>query len=441
MGTSISTNRSKSHAASWQLTILDIRAGVIIATPIFAMILLTGLDFRLYVDERHHLSVIESFERAWPRIDISNYPATSTPLSYVIRTAFGRAVGFEIPKLRLLSAIATFLSVSLFYRLCMRQKLQYPLLSSLTLLVFPYIFFHGFTIYPAALATFFGIWALSYYLLNNPSPGQLLKGSVLATLAILSYQSFIALPVGMLLFESWEAIYGGFAKSARRFLSRERLTRILILAIPLWMFLPFVILWGSFAPPIAQSGNGTGWNLAVEPQQFNYILMFVGFYFMLMIIRPQTHRMLVSGPRIYILLGALLPLYLLFPVVMSDPSGQAIVAGVTIHGIEIVRLGFGSLAANITKAGLWITGLLILATEWRNRPWSFEVRKLIAMVSAFVVLITFSPFIYERYYFLLVPLLILLLHRSFRSKRLLTAWIALQAMITAGYSYYSIVLK
>ena len=126
---------------------------------------------------------------------------------------------------------------------------------------------------------------------------------------------------------------------------------------------------------------------------------------------------------------------------MSDPSGPVTVAGLTIHGIEIVRLGFGSLVANITTAGLWITGLLILATEWRNRPWSVEVRKLIAMVSAFVVLITFSPFVYERYYFLLVPLLILLLHRSFRSRRLLTAWIALQALITAGYSYYSIVLK
>lgn len=420
----------------------DMRAGVIIAAPIIAMILITGLDFRLIVDEGpYHLRVIESFEKAWPRIDISNYPSASTPLSYVIRTAFGRAFGFEIPKLRLVSSIATFLAVYIFYGICKKQRFPHPLLSSLTLLAFPYVFFHGFTIYPAALATFFGIWALSYYLLNNPSPGQLLKGSVLATLAVFCYQSFIALPVGMLLFESWDAMKDGFAETPRRFLSRERLSRILILAIPLWMLLPFAILWGSFTPPFSEFIYGRGWNIAVEPQQFNYILMFVGFYFMLMIIRPQTQRMLVSGPSFYILLGALLPLYLLVPVVINDTPGSATVAGLTIRGIEIMRQSISEGIANIAMLGLWASGILVLMTEWQIRPRSVETRKLFAMATAFVVLIAFSPFVYERYYFFLVPILILLLHRSFRSRRLLTAWIAVQALITVAYSYYQIVLK
>lgn len=442
MITRISAGQLKFPKVPWSLNLEDLRAGVVVAIPLAAVALATGLDFKLVLDERFfHSKVIEAFAGTWPRIDISDYPSSSAPLSYALRVAFGQIAGFEIARMRVLSVVATYLATYLFYVLCKRSKLPYPVLSALVFLIFPYIFFYGFTLFPVSMALAFGIGALFYYLLDDPSTHQLLLGSVLATLAIYSRQSFLALPMGILLFEIWQAADHGIAELPSRLFTRERLRRISILSIPVILFVPLAIIWGGVSPPTSQEIiDGIG-PLVPRPEHFNYILIFVGFYFAFTILRPQTLEILRRVPRILILVGALLPLFLLFPLEFHDTPTSSTVAGLILRAIEIVRYSIGDMAAGIGMFGLWIAGLLVLVTVWIERPWSLEVRKLLSMAAIVVALVAFSPFVVERFYLLLVPLLILVIHRAWRSRYLLMAWIAVQAVITAGYSYYQVAVK
>jgi 4-amino-4-deoxy-L-arabinose transferase-like glycosyltransferase len=402
------------------------------------MILATGLSFRLIGDEGvFHIRVIQSFASTWPRINIADYPSASAPLPYVLLTIFGRIAGFEIWKLRLLPAIATYLAVNLFYNLCKRHELRYPLLSTLILLFFPYIFFHGFTIYTEGFALLFGVWAMNYYLLNDATLSQLLRGSILATLAVYCRQSYLVLPGGMLLFELWQTYRHGFVRSVR-----QRLGRLIILVIPAVMLLPLFSLWGGFTTPFNQASQGGGWFLELVPQQLNFLFVFIGFYFLPMLFGRHTIELARSKKAILLALVILLPLYFVFPVVFSDDPGRInVAAGIIAHGLDIIGRFLSRNVAFVAELGFWTVGLLITLGECMHRPRSEESERLAIVTVTTMMLLTLTPYVYERYYILVVPFLVLLFHRSFQSRGLLFAWLAVQILLSAGFSYWQIALK
>lgn len=423
---------------AWPRLISAIPAGLLFSIPFAVMILLTRLDFKPIVDEAaYHIKIVESFADAWPRIDVTDYRSASTPMSYILMTAFGELMGFEIRKLRLLSAIAAFLSVYIFYGICKRQRLPHPLLSSFALLFFPYFFFFGFTIYPAAIALFFGMWALWYYLPDNATPGQLLKGSTLAALAILCRQSLIVIPAGMLLHEGVKGIRRGLYTPKDRLL-----TRLFILATPILMFIPFVAMWGGFTPPMNRASQGGEWFLQLEPQNLNYILVVVGFYFLPSLLGSNSVQLLRSKKPVLLAGAVLVPMFFLFPIVfVEEPGHISYVGGLVIRGLDVLGRSLGSAVGFLATLSLWIAGLLIVLGQWADLPWRTEQSRLVTIAITFVMLMAVSPFVYERYYVLLIPLIILLVHRSFHSKKLLYVWVTVQGMIAAGFSYWQIALK
>lgn len=426
-------------SASYLVKVIDkIPVGLLLSIPFVVMILITKLNFHLIADEGiYHIKVIEYFADIWPRIDIGDYPSASTPLAYLLLTIFGKIIGFEIWKLRLLPAIATYLSVYLFYGLCKQHKLPHPLLSSFIFLFFPYVFFYGLTIYPASFALFFGLWAMNYYLLSDTTLNQLIKGSILATLAIYCRQFYLVLPLGMLLFELWQAYRQGFFRSIR-----QRFLRLIVLAIPIMMFLPLFILWGGFTAPFNQASQGGAWYFKPMPHHINYFFMLVGFYFLPTLIKSDMKELMKSKLSILFVLVILLPLYFLFPIIFSYEPGQIdIIAGLIVHGLGFLRQILGNNVAFIATLSLWTVGFLILMGELMSRPWSVDKRKLIVLLVTFLTLITLTPYVYERYYILLIPFLILLFHKSFHSRRLLILWLAAQVVLSTGFSYWQIALK
>lgn len=416
----------------------DLRAALLLFVPFALMMLFTGMDFRLIGDETDfHVKIVEEFARTWPNLDLSNYRSASTPLAYVLLTAFGKVVGLEIWKLRMLTALATFGAAYLFYKLCARLELPHPLLSSLVFLFFPYIFFFGFTIYPENFGLLFGVWALSYYIPEEPSLKRLLKGSVLATLAIYCRQSYIVLPVGMLLYELRRLVQHGSGASTRR-----SVQRLALLAVPLFMFLPMLFLWGGFTSPGNLASQGGEWFLALTPAHLNYFLMLVGFYFLPMLLATHARYARKTWKGIFLPAAILMPVFIFFPVIFDEGKGPiAYAGGLIIHGLDVLRQTTSGVVASAAMLGLWMAGLIIASGEWARWPWSREKTKITTIGLTFAGLMTMTPFVYERYYILLIPLLLLLFHKSVRPTRLMAIWLGLQALLSAGFSYWQIALK
>jgi len=407
---------------------------LLLAVPFVPIILLTGLSFRFVGDEGlFHIKAINAFASSWPIPNIADYSSASTPLPYLLWTIYGKIVGFEIWKLRILSVVVTYLMVNLFYNLCKQHKLPYPLLSTLILLFFPYVFFHGFTIYTVSFGLFFGVWALHYYFLDEPNLIQLFKGSLLATLAIYCRQYYLVLPAGMLFFELWRTNWRSFVPAIR-----QRFWRLTILSLPIVLVLPLFWLWQGFTPPLHQTDH------FVHPilQHLNFMPIFVGFYFLPILFSKNAIKMLRFKKVALLVVAILLPIYFLFPLVYSEePNRIAAMTGVIAHTLDILSQIIGSPGGVAAKLGLWTAGLLIIFGEIINCPWSVVKSKLFALLATFLILISLTPYVSERYYILIIPYLILILHRSFRNSRLLYFWLILQIAISVGFSYWQIVLK
>jgi len=438
MGTGISRNPSRHPTVAWARVVQAIPASLLLAIPLVIMIGVTGLNYRLIGDEgEFHIKIVEGFAATWPRVNIANYRSASTPLSYLLMTAFGMLVGFEIWKLRLLSAIATFLSANVFYGICKRSGLPSPLLSSFTFLVFPYIFLFGFTIYPAAIALFFGMSALSHYLRDDATQVDLLKGSILAGLAVLCRQSLLVIPAGMAIHELWQSYRDGLMTGSGRVIQR-----LAILTIPLLMYAPLVFVWGGFTPAANRASAGGEWFLRFTPAHLNYILILVGFYFLPLLVSSHLRDLPRPGVAILVAGAIVLSIFLFFPVVLDEHPGQIqYVGGLVARGLQTVKQALGAMSAVLAALALWIAGLAILLREATDRTGDPSRGKLASIAIIFVVLMIMSPFMYERYYVPLIPVLILMLHRYFRSTRLLSMWAAWQALLAAGFSYWHIAIK
>lgn len=422
---------------SWKSRLGDIPAFLLLLLPFAIMAAVTKFSFRLVGDEGvFSLRVIESFASTWPRPNLADYGVTSTPLAYLLLTGWGKIVGFEIWKLRSLTAGATFLAAYMFYKLCKGQGLAYPLLSAFSFLLFPYVFFLGFTVYPENFALLFGVGALYCYLMSGGAAGRMIAGSVLATLAIYCRQSYIVLPATILGVDLFRRIRRGSAPSGQWSYSRA-----LILAIPILMFIPFYVIWGGATPPMTRTANAPDWFLAVTPTHVNYILMFVGLYFAPMLLRSQTVALFRRGRYVWFVALGLLAVYIAFPVRLDDVGGQSLVAGIVIHGVDLLgRLTWSGVGAT-AKLALWGIGLLIVLGEWLDRPWPEKKTWLVGMALSYIALMVVTPFVYERYYEILVPLLILILHRTFHSRRVLGWWVAVQVVLAGGFTLWQAVLK
>ena len=415
----------------------DLAAFLLLLLPFAIMAATTGLAFRLVGDEGFYsLRIIGLFAGAWPRPYLADYGVTSTPLAYVLLTAWGKTVGFEIWKLRSLTAGVTYLAACIFYKLCKEQRLPYPLLSTSSFLLYPYIFFLGFTIYPENFALLFGVGALYYYLMHGGSPGRMLAGSALATLAIYCRQSYIVLPATLLGIDLVQRLRRGSVPSDHWSFSRP-----LILAIPILMFIPFYVVWGGATPPMTRTSSAGEWFLALTPFHLNYILVFVGFYFAPMLFRPRTVALIRTGRYVWLVALGLLAVYFAFPIQLNDLAGHSLVAGIVIHGLDLVgRLTWSGVGA-AAKLALWVMGLIIVLGEWSDRPWTEHKTWLAGMALIYTSLMIVTPLVYERYYEVLVPLLILIMHGTFYSKRVLGWWIALQMVLAGGFSVWQIALK
>jgi Dolichyl-phosphate-mannose-protein mannosyltransferase len=409
---------------------------LLLVAPFVLVFCITGLNFRLIGDESFfHLAVIQHFANSLPFPDISNYNTASGPLPYLAWAIEGKIIGFDTWKLRLVSLIASCISVNLFYDICKRHTLPFPLITTLFLLFCPYFFLYSFTIYTISIAMLFGIWSLWFFLLEETTVPDLLKGGLLATLALFSRQFYLALPLGMILYEFVQKLAGRLQDLV--VVVRKNLWRWLLVGLPVLLILPLFILWGGLTP-----AHQKEWIIGQPyPQQLNYFPMIVAVYFLPALINTKILRLLKLWKFVLPVLLFLLAIYFYFPLPYSDAMAKATASGVIVNGVDIIAKVAGNLPAQIVEFTLWFIGVLIILTEVFDFPYDKFKTKLLIFCAAFLILLLFVPYFWERFYISIIPYVILLLLRSNRRRLLLILYLGVNVVIAVGYSYWQIVLK
>lgn len=409
----------------------DVWGRLLLAVPLVVMVIVAGLNFRPIGDEAIFLHAIEGFAAQWPRPVVANYLAAPGPLSLLLLTAIGKVVGFELWKLRFAAILVTYVTANLFYDLARRHKLPYPLLSTFVFLFFPYTFFHGFTIYTNSFAAMFGVWALRYYLSDEPDAVQYMKGGLMAALAILCRQTYLFLPAGMLLYE--------VARSIPRVAEvlRQRFPSLLALGLPFALVLPLFLIWGGITPPSHQSSKP----VFFSGGRVNFVLIFIGFYFLPMLVSARTAILLRTRRIALLAVVVLLPLIILSPPVFDEVDQVGAVTGLIMHGLDIISSSVTFSARFAAMFALWLSGLAIVLGEIVDLPWGDLRGKIITLLGVYLVMIAFTPSTTERYFMDTMPLLILLMHRDFHRRGLLVLWLFFLMALSVGFAFWQIELK
>jgi hypothetical protein len=146
-----------------------------------------GSDARLY-----HLPTILQFA---DHLSFKRYPAAQTPLYHLLVAGWGKLVGFELWRLRLLNVAISYAAVLALFRMLARRGLGQPQSFALALLfaLSPYYLGASFTLLTDNLALLLGLLALDRF--DRFGDGASLRDFALGCLAmgaaVLTRQSFL----------------------------------------------------------------------------------------------------------------------------------------------------------------------------------------------------------------------------------------------------------
>lgn len=193
----------------------------------------------------YQLPTIELFRE---RLDFSDYPSAQTPLYHLVTAAWGKLVGFELWKLRLLNVAISYGAALALLRLLGRATPLGPLPAFALTLAFalsPYFYGASFTLLTDNLAILFALLALErvHAFTRDGSMTAFALAGVSMGAAVLTRQSFVWL----------------FAVAAFFLLRRRDLRRVLLgsalLALALVPFALLVIEWNGLVPPSADPAS------------------------------------------------------------------------------------------------------------------------------------------------------------------------------------------
>jgi hypothetical protein len=384
---------------------------LILSLPFIGVTLLTRLSFQPIVDEHlFHLKAIGQIASSFPFFNLKDYSSASGPLPYIFLAMMGKIIGFDLWKLRFLTVLISYLSSVLFLRTCQDEKIPSPLLKTLILSFFPYIFLYSFTVYTMIFTLFWEIFSLRYFLKygHSQAKGDLIWGSIGSLALVFSRQIDVALPVGILCF----------------FLVENRLKKLaslLACLVPIGGLLLLVSYWKGTTPPPFHAR----FPLSFKLTQFTLFLTVLGCY--LQPIGLFEGRRLRGWPAFCFLI--LIPYLLVFNVPYPKEG-----LGIIYYGIDFVsKTSYGGVSL-IGPLYLGLVGGLVfygIARGIRESP----KPPLVSYVLLFYILLSgFNPLVYERYYYFAWPLVLLLLPRDVSGNRTLLM-IVLLFLVGVSLSY------
>jgi 4-amino-4-deoxy-L-arabinose transferase-like glycosyltransferase len=197
-----------------------------------------GSDARVY-----HLPTILQFGRQLPGVDLEHYPAAQTPLFHLLFALYGKVVGFELWKLRLLNVAVSYAAVLVLFRLLVRElglRREQALALALVFALSPYFFGASFTLLTDNLAILFALLALERFerFRRAGELSQFALGSLAMAAAVLTRQSLL-----------WLALVAAAVLVLGPAPGRRRLAAAAVALVALAPFFALVAVWGGLVPP------------------------------------------------------------------------------------------------------------------------------------------------------------------------------------------------
>jgi 4-amino-4-deoxy-L-arabinose transferase-like glycosyltransferase len=183
-------------------------------------------------------------------LDFSDYPSAQTPLFHLLMAGWGKLVGFELWKLRLLNVAISYGAALALLRLLRRTTTlaDAPALAlSLAFALSPYFFGASFTLLTDNLAILFALLALErvHAYSRDGSMAAFAAAALFTSAAVLTRQSFL-----------WVALVAGaFLLLGERRAPARLLAGAALLALALAPLAALAIEWNGLVPPSADPAS------------------------------------------------------------------------------------------------------------------------------------------------------------------------------------------
>jgi Dolichyl-phosphate-mannose-protein mannosyltransferase len=243
-----------------------------------------GTDARLY-----HLPTILHLAES---LDLERYPAAQTPLFHLLFAGWGKLVGFELWRLRVLEVIVSYLAVLVLFRLLARRGLAVAPACALALVfaLSPYYLGPSFALLTDNLAILFGVVALDRldrFEERRGAMGDLALACLATALAVLTRQSL-----------AWLALVAAVFLVRAPWPARRKAAGAALIVLALAPFAALVVAWGDLVPPGSDPAScgvcGEDAGLGLRPASFTIAI--AGLY-AAALFGPQVLRNLRPGMR------------------------------------------------------------------------------------------------------------------------------------------------
>ena len=358
-----------------------------------------ALDRVPWGDERHYVGTVRMFGQGMGLEPLQAYGQLAPPLAFALYAWWGRLVGFELPRLRLLSlliALATVMAVYALARRILRHDRD-AVLTALFFLVHPYTIGLSVFVFNDMLAVLCAVLLALGVAVGHPA--LVVLGSA-AGLMTRQYFAFLTAAAALHYTIRW----------ARW----RRTSDLALLAGLLASFLPLaglLLLWHGLGPVSAARERYLSGGLSFKPAALTlYVTQSFTYLCPLLLLRPRfwAHQF----RRQWLWIGGVSLVYWLAPL---RPAPPQVAAGIDTVGLlhRAIRATIGRLGASAEDVFFWIAfalGLSVLSSILRHamsrrETASPDMRTFLTLaVGCFLVVMPFSYMHWEKYFMPLLPL-------------------------------------
>jgi hypothetical protein len=378
-----------------------VRTTLLVATLTAAwlgVVALVGLHRPPWGDERHYLDAVQAFGHDMSVDRLRAYEELPPPLAFALHAWWGRLVGFEPARLRLLSLATAFLTTLAVLALARRALASErdAVLGTLFFLFHPYSVGLSLFVFNDMPAILCAVLLAVGIATNRPA---LVVVSSAAGLMVRQYFAFLTAAAAVYYAIRW-------AKLRRR----GDLVAIGALVASCLPLVAMFLLWQGFVPPGLRRGKFLSEGLGFNPASVTlYVTQLFTYLWPLLILASRSW--VSSSRRWWVWIGVASLAYWLAPV---RPSPAQVAAGHTVGFLHrVVRATIGRLGMIGEDVFFWIAfglGLsvllwIVLDLVYRRNAEGPDIRTfLVLSVVCFLAVMPFSYMHWEKYFMLLLPL-------------------------------------
>ncbi len=367
------------------------------------LVVLVGNQFRPewghWGDEWHFQNTIKRFGTEISLETLQHYEEMSTPLPFVVYALWGRVFGFDLFHLRILSVLIALITYIAFHRLLFLTVSDKNIVffGAALLAVQPYMIGFSIFVYTDMLAILFLILSVTAHVRRRP----VLFAAAMA-LALLSrqYIAFFTLAAGL--------FYMGEILAARKRSSVGMLLGCVVSLIPYGLL---ILLWGGPSPDSSLRVRYLEEGFFYHPSVLTlYICLLFVYHFPLAVVYL---REFYSNYKVWLVSLLASVFYIIYPIGPSKPSVDVGIPTVGLFHRLLDYLFSGTKAVHVVFYLCFVLAVPILIWILRDAAHRYHKNRFdLALflnlgIIVFFVVMPFSYLGWEKYFMLILPLVML----------------------------------